>query len=104
PLPTPGDRERRIQAFRLDGPTHTMSAADYALTSITALTLRFTTSNWYIPQTVNILADRTTVKDTGDLFTRREIDGGSIPVSFRMDDDAFEGTRSGVINHIVVAE
>ncbi len=99
PLLTPDQREMGALAFRLRGPAGADEKADGS-----AVTLRFTVDNWYIPQRVEILADSVTQTDTGQLFTRPEIKQ-AVPYdgSFTYDDDAFEGVRSAVINHLVTS-
>ncbi len=101
PIPTPDSRERRSLAFRLNSLTKDSLTLDG-----TGLTLRFTASNWYIPQTVQIFADATALTDIAGLFTRPELGdgGGVLPVSFDMDDDAYEGVRFGVVNHLIKTE
>jgi Ca2+-binding RTX toxin-like protein len=103
PIPTPGDRERRSLAFRLDSPTAEVLTADG-----TGLTLRFTAANWWVPQTVQVFADDEPLTDIAGLFTRPEITGEDPDldepgIPFDMNDDAFEGVRFGVINHLVQA-
>src|SRR5688572_10070905 len=97
PLPTPDQRERGMRAFALS------SAAGGAVNSTdgTFVTLRFTSSNWYIPQTVDVRAITAVYTDPAGLQTRPELGEGT---SFTYDDEAYEGPRVGVINHIVLAD
>jgi len=101
PVPAPVDREKRAQAFRLSS-----TAPEAAVTANgTGLTLRFTPLNWYIPQTVQIAADAHILEDNSAIFTRPELGDGSgaSNIAFDMDDDAYEGPRSGMINHVIQA-
>ena len=96
PTPTQQERELRSRAFRLDSPTK-----DDATQDGTGLVLRFTPENWFVAQTVNVLADDVLQTDLAGAFTRPEL-GDSDQFSF--DDDAVEGLRFAVINHTVTAE
>jgi Ca2+-binding RTX toxin-like protein len=102
PIPTPTDRERRAQSFRVDSDSKVDFSADGS-----SITLRFTALNWSVAQTVKVLADGAPLRDLAGLFTRPEIQGEDTDVAsgipFDMDDDAYEGVRSGVINHLVQA-
>lgn len=97
PIPTPDERERRQQAFAVS------STALGALNSEngTSVTLRFTATNWFIPQTVLVVASTQQYTDTSGSLTRPELGDTT---SFTFDDAAYEGLRHGVINHIVQAD
>ncbi|MGC9326682.1 MAG: calcium-binding protein, partial [Candidatus Hinthialibacter sp.] len=101
PVPTSDSREKNALSFRLDSPTGEAKADG------SVVTLTFTPDNWYIPQTVEVLADQALMQDTGEFFTRPELgDGdhdGIAGVDFQFDDNAIEGLRFGVINHLVIA-
>jgi len=96
PIPTPDNRELRELAFRLSSPSLTSIVTQDG----SALTLVFTPENWFLPQIVEVRADNVPQWDVGELFTRPELgDSGT----FNFDDDAFEGVRFGVVNHLVLA-
>ncbi|WDQ14637.1 hypothetical protein [Rhodopirellula sp. P2] len=94
PLPSTSRRELGALAFRLSSvaPGSTKKADG------SAVTLTFTSENWFIPQRVDILADDEAQLDTGRLFTRDELSESD---TFSYDDAAYEGKQSAVINHIV---
>ncbi|MCC9643317.1 hypothetical protein LOC71_13610 [Rhodopirellula sp. JC740] len=94
PLPSTSQRELGALAFRLS------SVAPGAVKKEdgSAVTLKFTADNWFIPQRVDVLADDEVQQDTGRLFTREELSQAD---TFTYDDAAFEGKQSAVINHIV---
>jgi hypothetical protein len=96
PLPTPDQRELGALAFRLSSP----APGKVAKADGSAVTLRFTASNWFVPQLVEIRADNVVQTDTGALFTRPEL--GQL-ATFTYQDAAFEGVQSTVINHLVVS-
>jgi Ca2+-binding RTX toxin-like protein len=96
PIPTSDERELRKLAFRLSSNSPTAITTPDG----TALTLTFTPANWFVPQVVEIRADGEFMQDGAGLFTRPELGDGS---SFDFDDDAYEGVRFGVINHLVLA-
>ncbi|NIQ03506.1 MAG: hypothetical protein GWM98_26665, partial [Nitrospinaceae bacterium] len=101
PIPTPDDRERRAMFFRVDSPDidHVLEQVDINGSN---LTLVFTPTNWFIPQEVQVYADDTALTDNAGLFTRPDLGDnfGVLPAPFDMNDDAFEGLRFGVINHL----
>ena len=101
PIPSPDSRERRAQFFRLASNEAGATVTDDG----TALTLIFTPDNWFVAQTVQVLADSVGLQDNSGIFTRPELgdNDGVVPVPFDMDDDAFEGIHFGVINHLVQA-
>ena len=96
PTPTQQERELRSRAFRLDSPTK-----DDATQDGTGLVLRFTPENWFVAQTVNVLADDVLQTDLADAFTRPELGDDA---QFSFNDDVAEGLRFAVINHTVTAE
>ena len=111
PLPTQGLRERGAQMFRIQSPTQIESSGDVLEEAGVSLALEFTPENWFIPQTVQVLADSEPLVDLSDVslpfFTRpEEGDGTDIdwPRDFTMNDEAFEDTRFGVITLQVDAE
>lgn len=97
PLPTPDQRDRGMRSFSLSSTaTGAVSTSDG-----TSVTLRFTPSNWFIPQTVNVVANSTTFSDPAGLQTRPELGEAA---TFTYDDSAYEGPRVGIINHIILAD
>jgi Ca2+-binding RTX toxin-like protein len=96
PTPTQDSREKRALDFRLTSPSPTSVTTDDGI----GLTLVFTPENWFIPQVVEVRADGATMEDLAGRFTRPELGDDS---SFSFDDDAFEGVRFGVINHLALA-
>ena len=101
PLPSPDDRELRRRPFRVDSPSKVVSAASPY--DGTFVTLRFTAANWYLPQTVTVLADDVVefTDKPSPLFTRPELGDAA---EYTYDDPAFEGLRFAVVNHVVTAE
>lgn len=95
PLPPPDDRELRRRSFRVDSPTKFAISPEG-----TSVTLKFSPANWYIPQTVQVLADATVFADPAGLLTRPEL--GDSP-NFTFNDTAAEGPKVGVVNHLVQA-
>jgi hypothetical protein len=96
PVPTPDQRERGALAFRVSSPSATAVHAPNG----TAVTLVFTPENWSQPQTVEVRADLVPQLDNAGLLTRPELGDAE---TFSFDDEAFEGVRFGVINHLVLA-
>ncbi|WP_143549339.1 calcium-binding protein [Rhodopirellula bahusiensis] len=94
PLPSTAGRELGALAFRLSS----VAPGSEKKADGSAVTLTFTSENWFIPQRVDILADDEVQLDTGRLFTRDELSESD---TFSYDDAAFEGKQSAVINHIV---
>ena len=97
PIPTPDERERKQRAFAVS------STAQGAVNSEngTSVTLRFTAANWFIPQTVFVVANNQVYTDSAGILTRPELGDTQ---SFTFNDAAYEGLRQGVINHIVQAD
>ena len=99
PLPPADRREKRQLDFRMSSPT------GVAKEDGSAVTLTFTPQNWFVPQTVELQADDVIVNDTGQLFTRPELDNNlafSNPM-FSYNDASYEGETTAVINHVVQA-
>jgi Ca2+-binding RTX toxin-like protein len=96
PLPSEDDRELGQRVFAI------FSNASGAVNEPdgTAVSLKFTPSNWYIPQTVMVAANATSYTDAAGVLTRPELGQAA---SFSFDDTAFEGVQFGVINHVVQA-
>ena len=97
PLPTLDERELRALAFSV------ASTSPGAINSAdgTSVSLRFTAGNWFIPQTVTVAATNTPFTDAAGLLTRPELGDAQ---TFMYDDNAYEGVRFGVVNHVVVAD
>ncbi len=97
PLPSNDARERRSRAFAV-----TSSEAGAVVDPDgSGVTLLFTPSNWFTPQTVSVVADSTSYTDAAGLLTRPELGDST---SFTYDDDAEEGQQFGFINHLVFAD
>ena len=75
-----GSEELRRRMFRVSS-----NAPGAANTGNNSVTLRFTAQNWFMPQTVIVEAPN------------------DATASLDEDDDALEGTRTGVINHVVTS-
>ncbi|MBL7039484.1 MAG: hypothetical protein ISR77_12695, partial [Pirellulaceae bacterium] len=102
PIPAPVEREKRSLSFRLSS----NAPGSVATANGQALTLKFSPFNWFLPQTVFVQADDVKVTDGAALFTRPELgdNAGIIKgAEFDFNDDAFEGVRNAVINHLVQA-
>jgi Ca2+-binding RTX toxin-like protein len=96
PIPTDSDRERRRRAFSVSSMNFdAVNAADG-----TSVTLKFTPTNWFIPQTVFVAAGPTQFTDAAGILTRPELGDSA---TFTFDDSAVEGVRFASINHTVQA-